>query len=60
VPPCTLHQIDALFAKETGDRDIDVYAEGQLLIRIVVDPGCGWDCTVHPQPMIEDRYRSEH
>jgi small ubiquitin-related modifier len=58
VPQSTLHQIDAFFAKETGDLDLDLNREGQLLTRIVVDPGCGWNCTVHPQPTIDDLYKS--
>jgi hypothetical protein len=28
------------------------------MTRIVMDPGCGWDCRVLPQPTIEDLYKS--
>ena len=29
-----------------------------MMTRIVMDPGCGWDCSVNPQPTIEDLYTS--
>jgi hypothetical protein len=54
----TLNRIDAFFAKRTNDQRIDVHAEGQMMARIVMDPGCGWDCRVNPQPTIEDLYES--
>jgi hypothetical protein len=61
VPQSTLNRIDAFFVdciNETGDRDLDLHDEAELLTRIVEDPGCGWDCTVHLQPSIEDLYTS--
>jgi hypothetical protein len=58
VPQSTLHRIDAFFAKETGDLHLDLNAEGQLLTRMMMDPGCGWDCRVHPQPTEYDLYKS--
>ena len=47
-------QVDAFFAKRTNDFGIDVHTEGQVMARIVMDPGCGWDCKVNPQPTIDD------
>ncbi len=58
VSDSTLNRVDAFFAKRTSDHGIDVNTEGQMMTRIVMDPGCGWDCRVHPQPKIEDLYRS--
>jgi hypothetical protein len=61
VPQSTLNRIDAFFVdciNETGDRDLDLHDEAELLTRIVEDPGCGWDCTVRLQPSIEDLYKS--
>jgi hypothetical protein len=58
VSDSTLNRVDAFFAKRTSDHGIDVHAEGQMMTRIVMDPGCGWDCRVHPQPTIEDLYKS--
>jgi hypothetical protein len=54
VSDITLNRVDAFFAKRTDDHGIDVHAEGQMMTRIVNDPGCGWDCRVQPQPTIED------
>ena len=48
------HRVDAFFAKKTDDNCINVHAEAQLMARIVMDPGCGWDCSMNPQPTIED------
>jgi hypothetical protein len=56
----TLNRVDAFFAKRTSDHGIDVHAEGQMMTRIVMNPGCGWDCMVHPQPTIEDLISSIH
>ena len=58
VSDSTLNRVDAFFAKRAHDHGIDVHAEGQMMTRIVMDPGCGWDCRVHPQPTIEDLYKS--
>jgi len=52
------HCVDAFFAKKIDDHQINVHAEGQLMARIVLDPGCGWDCKINPQPTIEDLYSS--
>jgi len=52
------HCVDAFFAKTTDDQGIDVHAEGQLMQRIVLNPGSGWECTMNPQPTIEDLYSS--
>jgi Leucine-rich repeat (LRR) protein/GTPase SAR1 family protein len=54
----TLNVVDAFFAKKTDDHAINVHAEGQLMRRTVMDPGCGWDCSINPQPTIEDLYTS--
>ena len=54
----TLNVVDAFFAKKTDDLAINVHAEGQLMRRKVMNPGCGWDCSVNPQPTIEDLYTS--
>jgi hypothetical protein len=58
VSDSTLNRVDAFFAKRTSDHGIDVHAQGQMMTRIVMDPGCGWDCRVHPQPTIDDLYNS--
>ncbi len=54
----TLNVVDAFFTKKTDDHAINVHAEGQLMRRMVIDPGCGWDCSINPQPTIEDLYMS--
>jgi len=33
---------------------IDMHAEGQLMTRILLNPACGWECTLHPQPTLQD------
>jgi len=52
------HRIEAFFAKTISDVSIDVHAEGQLMTRIILDPACGWECTTHPQPTINDLVQS--
>ena len=47
-------EIDAFFAKKVDDHGIDVHAEGQLMMRTVMNPGSGWVCNVHPQPTFQD------
>ena len=47
-------RIDAFFAKRVDDHMIDVHSEGQKMMRIVMNPGCGWECAVHPQPTLDD------
>ena len=48
------HRIDAFFAKKVDDHLIDVHSEGQKMMRIVMNPGCGWECNVNPQPTLDD------
>ena len=47
-------RIDAFFAKRVDDHKIDVHSEGQKMMRIVMNPGCGWECFVNPQPTLDD------
>jgi len=47
-------RVDAFFAKTWRDVSIDVHAEGQLMTRILLNPACGWECTTHPQPTLQD------
>ena len=54
----TRHCVDAFFAKKIDDHRIDVHAEGQLMQRIVLNPDCGWECSINPQPTIEDLHSS--
>jgi len=51
-------RVEAFFAKTTDDHGIDVHAEGQMMQRIVLDPSCGWECSMNPQPTIDDLYSS--
>jgi len=51
-----LQCVEAFFAKTTDDRVIDVHGEGQMMRRIIGNPGCGWKCLLNPQPTIEDLY----
>jgi len=51
------HRVDAFFAKKVDDQRIDVHAEGQLMMRAMLDPanaGSRWDCNVNPQPTLCD------
>jgi len=52
------NRVEAFFAKKADDNLINVHAEGQLMTRIVMDPGCGWDCIMNPQPTVKDLYSS--
>ena len=61
VPEGTRHCVDAFFAKKVDDQGIDVHAEGQLMMREILDPvnaGSRWDCNVNPQPTLHDLRRS--
>ena len=47
--------VDAFFAKTMDDSGIDVHAEGQVMTRIIsMDSACGWECTHHSKPTLED------
>jgi hypothetical protein len=48
------HRIDAFFAKRADDPGMDVHAEGQMMMRLIKNPGSAWDCSVNPQPTIND------
>jgi len=51
------HRVDAFFAKRADDHKIDVHAEGQLMMREIMNPvnaGAKWDCNVNPQPTLHD------
>jgi len=53
----TRHRVDAFFAKKVDDHGIDVHAEGQLMMREIMNPvnaGSPWDCNVNPQPTLKD------
>jgi len=53
----TRHGVDAFFAKRVDDHQIDVHAEGQLMMREIMNPvnaGAKWDCHVNPQPTLHD------
>ena len=55
------HQVDAFFAKKVDDQGIDVHAEGQLMMRQMLNPvnaGSRWDCNVNPQPTLCDLHSS--
>jgi hypothetical protein len=52
--PDKAHRIDAFFAKRVDDHLIDVHSEGQKMMRIVMNPGCGWECNVNPQSTLDD------
>ncbi len=52
------HRIDAFFANKVGDDLIDVNSEGQKMMRIIMNPGSGWECIVNPQPTLDDLYKS--
>jgi hypothetical protein len=54
----TLNVVDDFFDKKADDHVIDVHTEGQLMRRTVMDPDGGWDCSVNPQPTIEDLHMS--
>ena len=49
-----INRVEAFFAKQTDDREIDVQREAQLMMRCLKNPDCGWECSVHPQPTIQD------
>jgi len=45
------HCVDAFFAKKVDDQGIDVHAEGQLMMREMLNPvnaSSRWDCNVNP------------
>jgi len=45
------HCVDAFFAKKVDDQGIDVHAEGQLIMREMLNPvnaSSRWDCNVNP------------
>jgi len=53
----TRYGVDAFFAKRVDDHRIDVHAEGQLMMREIMNPvnaGSKWDCNVNPQPTLHD------
>jgi len=53
----TRYGVDAFFAKRIDDHGIDVHAEGQLMMREIMNPvnaGSKWDCNVNPQPTLHD------
>eukprot|EP00277_Geminigera_cryophila_P013459 CAMPEP_0179444644 /NCGR_PEP_ID=MMETSP0799-20121207/28080_1 /TAXON_ID=46947 /ORGANISM="Geminigera cryophila, Strain CCMP2564" /LENGTH=1038 /DNA_ID=CAMNT_0021231873 /DNA_START=47 /DNA_END=3165 /DNA_ORIENTATION=+ len=54
----TWHWVDAFFAKRIDDNHFDVHAEGQVMQRIVLNPGCGWEYSMNLEPTIEDLYSS--
>jgi len=56
MPADKAQRIDAFFAKRVDDHKIDVHSEGQMMMSIVMNPGCEWECAVHPhpQPTLDD------
>jgi len=51
------YRVDAFFAQKIDDKRINVYAEGQLMMREMLNPvnaGSRWDCNVNPQPTLGD------
>ena len=53
----TRHGVDAFFAKRVDDHKIDVHAEGQMMMREMLNPVNAvsrWDCNVNPQPTLGD------
>jgi hypothetical protein len=50
----TINRVEAFFSKQTHDQKIDVHGEAQLMTRRLLNPDCRWECSVNPQPTIED------
>jgi hypothetical protein len=48
------NRVEAFFAKQIDDQKIDVQREAQLMTRCLLNPDCAWECSVNPQPTIQD------